>query len=121
MKQLVLFLFFGLLTLITVNAQSDCGNCDETKYQKKEFVSKGAAEKPKFTLYPNPATDFIGLSTIKGVQKMAVYNLVGREMKTFKVTQDMMYYVGDLPMGVYLVQLIGPNKKIITTQRINKK
>jgi hypothetical protein len=48
--------------------------------------------------------------------------LVGRKLKTFQnVEKDEHYDVSELPVGMYLIQVIDNNKKILTTQRISKR
>ena len=42
-------------------------------------------------------------------------------MKTFEVEDDKKYYLDQFPKGMYLVQLVGHNNKIISTQRLNVK
>lgn len=45
---------------------------------------------------------------------------MGREAKSFEVEKGMKYDVADLKTGMYLVQIVDMNNKIITTQRLNK-
>ncbi len=72
-------------------------------------------------VYPNPAIDFISLTEAKGVSKVIVFNLVGRAMKNFNVSYASdQFYVGDLPKGMYLVQIKDNSDKVLTTQRLHK-
>ncbi len=76
----------------------------------------------KISIYPNPATNFISINKDENVRDIAIFNLVGRKLKTFQnVEKDEHYDVSDLPMGMYLVQVIDDKKKIVTTQRISKR
>ncbi len=75
---------------------------------------------PELKIYPNPATDFISLSHNEGIERLVIYNLVGRKMKSFNVREGGKYQVSDMPKGMYLVQLLGERDKIITTQRLHK-
>lgn len=76
----------------------------------------------KISIYPNPATNFISINKDENVRDIAIFNLVGRKLKTFEgVEKDEHYDVSDLPNGMYLVQVIDTNKKIVTTQRISKR
>lgn len=76
----------------------------------------------KISIYPNPATNFISINKDENVRDIAIFNLVGRKLKTFEgVEKDEHYDVSDLPNGMYLVQVIDSNKKIVTTQRISKR
>ena len=72
-------------------------------------------------VYPNPAVDYISLTEAQGVIEIQVFNLVGRSMKQFKIAySSQQFYVGDLPKGMYLVQIKGKNDKVLTTQRLHK-
>ena len=76
----------------------------------------------KIAIYPNPATNYISINKDENVRDIAIFNLVGRKLKTFQnVEKDEHYDVSDLPNGMYLVQIIDVNKKIVTTQRISKR
>ncbi len=73
-------------------------------------------------IYPNPATSYIGLDNGRTVKHLVIYNVVGRRVKDFEVNRsDAQYYVGDLPSGMYLVQLLGENQQVLTTKRLNKR
>ncbi len=73
-------------------------------------------------VFPNPTTSHIELSKSDGVAQIIVYNLVGKKMKTFvNVADGQKYYVGDLPNGMYLVQLLSASNDIITTRRVSKR
>lgn len=73
-------------------------------------------------IYPNPAFNFIGLNESAGISSIIIYNLVGRKMKIFASPQKgEKYNVTDLPSGMYLVQLLGRDGKVVTTQRMSKK
>ena len=94
------------------------------------FVSFGVfaqAEKkvewgsPIVSVFPNPATEYITVTNEETVKNIFVFNLVGRKIKTFDVTKGERYEISDLPNGLYVVQLIGRNNKVMTTQRLTKK
>lgn len=81
----------------------------------------GKEKAPKIEVFPNPATTHISLTDVSGVKRIAVYNLVGRLLRVFEeVVEEKNYYIGDLPRGMYLVQILGDQNKIITTKRISK-
>jgi Secretion system C-terminal sorting domain len=107
MKQAILVLFFAF-TSLALFGQSN--------------ADVGGATPVKISVYPNPATNFISINKDENVRDIAIFNLVGKKLKTFQdVEKNEHYDVSDLPIGMYLVQVIDNNKKIITTQRINKR
>lgn len=78
--------------------------------------------KPELSVFPNPAIDNISVYDNNDVvTQIAVFNLVGKKVKTFEHLKGEYHYVGDLPKGVYLVQMIDKGKHILTTQKIDKR
>jgi hypothetical protein len=73
------------------------------------------------TVYPNPASDFISLSNEEAVQQMVIYNFGGRQVLTFTASKGQRYDISGLPDGMYLVQFLNPQNKIIHTQRLQKR
>ncbi|MCB9290281.1 MAG: T9SS type A sorting domain-containing protein [Lewinellaceae bacterium] len=114
MKQTLLFLFFFVFALSVTYSQTSFSD----RLSIKPLSNK---EKVELQIFPNPATDYIGVTKNDIVEQVMVFNLIGRQMKSFEATDGEKYYVGDLPRGMYLVQLLGADNQIITTQRVNKR
>ena len=73
-------------------------------------------------VYPNPATNYIGITEPEGVKKIYVFNLVGKRMKLFQdIAKDKHYFIGDLPRGMYLVQMVDTRNQVIVTRRVSKR
>ena len=72
-------------------------------------------------IFPNPTTDYFKINSNRDIQKVVVFNLIGRELRSFDAEEDSKYSVGDLPNGMYLIQLLGADNKVLTTQRLQKK
>ena len=115
MKQTLLAFFFFVSIIPLTTGQSGV---------RPSWLTQAEPEKektPKIEVLPNPATTHISLTETEGVVRVAVYNLVGRLMRVYdQIDVDKRYYIGDLPRGMYLVQILGDRNKIITTKRINK-
>jgi len=111
-----LLLFFFSFVLLFANAQQSIG-------ERLAMNSPDPGDQVNITIFPNPATNHIGLSQSEGVARILVFNMVGRQMKKFKAASDSdhQYFVGDLPRGMYLIQIMGPNNEVITTKRISKR
>ncbi len=78
--------------------------------------------KPELSVFPNPAIDNISVHDNNDlVAQIIVFNLVGKKVKTFEHLKGEYHYVGDLPKGVYLVQMLDKSKRILTTQKIDKR
>lgn len=79
-------------------------------------------EPRKVTVYPNPASHFISLDRADQVDQIVLFNLVGRKLKTFEsVREGERYDISDLPSGMYLVQLLDVQKKVMSTVRVSKR
>lgn len=101
MKKIVLCFFLLFIGIKVTSAQSG----------RTEAVS----------VYPNPAAEYIAVKNEDAAKQVFVYNLVGRKLKTFEVVKGEKYEIGDLPNGMYLIQIVGKNDQIVATQRLQKK
>ena len=79
-------------------------------------------QNPKITVYPNPATDYISFDNVDNIGQVAIVNLVGRKLKMFEnIQRGERYDVSDLPGGMYLVQIMDQNGKVVSTVRVSKR
>lgn len=116
MKQYLLLIIFSFFTHLAVTAQVGIGGGEATAWEQSRVD-----QKPAVKVFPNPATDHIQLSHAEGIDQLIIFNVVGRKMLVYKAVENKKYEIADLPSGMYLVQLIGNNGKVITTQRMNKR
>lgn len=115
MKQFLLVFFFSIVIIPLTLGQS--GN----RPPWLTGSENGKEKAPKIEVFPNPASTYINLTETSGVKRVAVYNLLGRLLRVFEEVGDgKNYYVGDLPRGMYLVQILGDQNKIVTTRRVSK-
>ena len=76
----------------------------------------------KINVYPNPATDYFKIKNGENVHTVLIYNIVGRQMKRFKVdSQEDRFNIGELPKGMYVVRLMDDKNEVIQTIRMNKR
>ena len=74
----------------------------------------------KIRVFPNPATDYFMLKNAPNVNKVLIYNIVGRQIKSFRVNgAGAKYMVNDLPKGMYVIRLMNTENNLIQTLRIN--
>ncbi len=113
MKQTLLLLFFLCGSVMLYSQSSSFSE------RYKSLSQKSKAD--LIQIFPNPATDFIQLTESEGVTRVAIVNMLGRTLRIFEAIEDQKQYrIGDLPKGMYLVQIIGDKNKIITTKRLKK-
>jgi hypothetical protein len=107
-------LFIFLFLTLAVNAQTSFS-------ERLSYNIPNQSEKVDLQVFPNPAVDYISVDNEKEVKRIVIFNLVGRRVRTFNhVSAEQKHNVGDLPRGMYLVQLLGDNDKILKTQRVKK-
>jgi len=104
-----------LLTLITVAMFSAIGIAQSaTEVQEPEQID--------FTIYPNPASDYVILPQSEQITRAILYNIVGKQVKTFDLmTNARRFEVGDIMRGTYLLQFIDEKGAILHTTRLTKK
>jgi hypothetical protein len=96
----------------SINSTADCGfqtSIDEVTVSKVR-------------VYPNPTSDLFQISELENIpeaDEVAVYNIVGKKVKSFAPTASQ-YSVGDLPDGMYMVSLIDYETGILKTVRMSK-
>lgn len=113
MKQTLLSLFFLLSCLLAFS---------QTSFSSRLSPKKpGETEKIDIKIYPNPATDYIGITNPESVVKLMVFSIVGRQVAAFETAEGDKFFVGELPRGMYLVQMLGAKGEILATQRLNKR
>ncbi|TNE51870.1 MAG: T9SS type A sorting domain-containing protein [Bacteroidetes bacterium] len=80
------------------------------------------ANKPDLTVYPNPTTDYISVKDNNDVVGyVAVFNLVGKKLKEFDFVKGESLFVADLPKNIYLVQIQDHDRRVLKTQKVNKR
>ncbi|MEM6963495.1 MAG: T9SS type A sorting domain-containing protein [Bacteroidota bacterium] len=111
MKKIILFTFLFFISLAAF-AQSAQSTSDVPSFRSTKVLK----------IFPNPATEFFMLNDLnEQVAEINIYNIVGRKMKTIQVTAGKKYYLDNFPKGMYLLQLVGHDTKIIATHRLNVK
>ncbi|MBK6901679.1 MAG: T9SS type A sorting domain-containing protein [Saprospirales bacterium] len=108
---------------IRLSLTSDPGNILATgTYQVT--VPTGVEEEisvKNLRIFPNPSADYFALTSSLGVQKIVLYNVVGRIVRTFEVAEGKKYNIADLPDGMYLAGLVGKGGDVMRTMRISKR
>ncbi len=111
MKQTVLLILFTFLTL-TAFSQTSFNDRLNIDFQ---------SEKIDIQVYPNPVVDNLRVSDSDEIDKVHIFNLVGKTVKSYDYLKGRNYFVGDLPKGIYLVQFSDRKSKTIITKRISKR
>lgn len=117
MKRTLLATIFLLSTLFAFAQNSPDGSEGHATHPQETRL-----QQPTISIFPNPATNYISINKDDNVKSIAVYNLVGRKLKSFQdIQKDEHYDVSNLPNGMYLIRVTNTSNKVITTQRISKR
>lgn len=104
---------------------TDISNAENTVTGTFNFnqmsTSTFSIQQPEIKIFPNPTTNYISLTDNHSVERLVIYNIVGRPVKLFDANRSNYYNVADLPTGMYLVRLMGEKDKTIKTVRLSKK
>lgn len=74
-----------------------------------------------YSVFPNPASDFIQLPDYAQIAAVRLYDVIGREMMFQAVTeQKNQLDVSSLNNGAYLIQFLDKDQRILNTSRIIK-
>lgn len=114
MKKTLLGILFCIFGLSTQAQFAYTGNGGDQRAGRSPEVTT-------IQVFPNPATEYFNVSSNQQVERITVYNLLGREMKSFTFTDGDRYFVGDLPKGMYLIQMTGKDNRLVSTQRLSKR
>lgn len=83
-----------------------------------QTLSDDSVNLESFTVYPNPSEDYIKVNT--AVQEMRFYNLMGKEVLSFKgnYVQNYAFPIANLAKGMYIVKVKADDKN--TTLKVLK-
>jgi len=56
------------------------------------------------SLYPNPSSDFIGVSNLKLTKKYTILNMIGQVVKQGVISNQEKIYIGDFSNGLYVLK-----------------
>lgn len=106
---------------LTLTDSADSTNTVSATYDIRSegvVTSTKNISRPDIKIYPNPTAQYISITDATDVDKLIVYNIVGRPVKTFKATYENQYYVGQLPIGMYLVRVVNKREQTLKTIRL---
>lgn len=72
------------------------------------------------SVYPNPAQSDLNVTFDRkmGVEKVAIYNLIGKKVKSYRVTgESAKLNISDTPSGIYFVRFMNNSGQVLATRR----
>jgi hypothetical protein len=86
----------------------------------KSLNTKNIGKAIDIKISPNPTTDYFSLQNDNAVSKLAIYNIVGKEVEIFKHATGNLYNVADYPNGIYVIKMLDSRGRSIKSLRLKK-
>ncbi len=78
----------------------------------------------EISIYPNPATNTLNViyGAGSGVRELAIHNIIGRQLNSYRVTDDYSasLNIESIPPGLYSLRLLDANGYVLATRRFAK-
>ena len=71
-------------------------------------------------VFPNPAVDYIQISNVPNVKKIVIYNILGKEIKSFQHYNNAQHDISELKIGMYIIKMLDDKSKVMRTLKFNK-
>ncbi|MFC4686784.1 GEVED domain-containing protein [Epilithonimonas pallida] len=94
------------------------GQVEDYTIDYQEFLAVSDVNKKSVSVYPNPFTDVLNISDVKGVKSVSVNDISGREVKTLAPAAEL--NLSNLKSGLYIVNLKMEDGSIKTFKAIKK-
>jgi predicted Zn-dependent protease with MMP-like domain len=98
-------------------ANTITGKYNFTSTTRTKDVNNGANQ---IKIYPNPAIDYFQIAENDLVDKVVIYNIIGRQVRVYKAEDGTRYSVSDLPDGFYIIRLLNGTGQTVKTIRLSK-
>ncbi len=79
------------------------------------------ADIAEINIFPNPANDYFQLSGDNDIDRIEVYNIVGKQVLTESNTTGQAHDISNFRNGLYIVRLISNEGKLVKSMRLSKR
>jgi len=84
------------------------------------FVGVEETELAEFSIYPNPASNFVNISSEAGTADVLIYNIYGKLVKQVAMHENQLQIdISDLDSGMYIINIISQEE--INTEKLIKR
>lgn len=116
----VTFLFLSGIGLLNASGDNGLGNNGMNQVNICRIVSQPGDE-VDIKVSPNPAIDYFTVQSNISYNKIVLYNIIGKPLKTYRPEIDSNYELSDLPGGIYILRFFGDSNQVIKTIKLYKK
>ncbi len=110
--------FFSDATRKTLIAETEK---DALVVADKLLSTKNTGRASELRIYPNPVDDFFTIQNDQGVHRVSIYNIVSKEIESFKHISGASYNISDYSKGIYIVSLLDSKGKRIKSIKLSKR
>ena len=71
-------------------------------------------------VFPNPTTDYIQISNSTNIKKVVIYNMFGKEVKSYFHYANALHDVSEIKAGMYIVKMLDEKNKVVKSVKLNK-
>ncbi|MEO6191237.1 MAG: choice-of-anchor V domain-containing protein [Saprospiraceae bacterium] len=105
------------------NNSGDGSVKNSVQVNEKVILATNEPAPADFKVYPNPSTGIYYLQgkSLQNVKTILLTNLMGKQLKNIRYSKDMILDLESLLDGIYIVQLLDSNSKIVKTQKLIKR
>ncbi|WP_332027651.1 GEVED domain-containing protein, partial [Kaistella sp.] len=105
-------------SLVSACAQMGNGQAEDYTINYQQFLAVDDLNKSNVSVYPNPFTDVVKISDIKGLKSINIVDASGRTVKTLAPAAEL--NLGHLKSGMYFVNLQYADGSVKTVKSIKK-
>jgi hypothetical protein len=111
-----------ILTLVLYSDRDFTQELYRTSINVNNCISNvvNVASPVNIKVYPNPATEYFQINNGTNVEKIKLYNMFGREIKSFYHYNHAQHEIGELKSGMYLLKMLDNKNRLIKTVKLNK-
>ena len=70
---------------------------------------------------PNPANDYFNVVSNINFNRIQLYNILGKPLKSYRPSLDNTYQLNDIPGGIYILRFMDANNQVLKTIKLYKK
>lgn len=112
MNRNILFSFIVLFSVVSFGIQAQ--SSPAVNYSNYETVTED------IKVFPNPSVDYFQINNTLNVRKVIIYNMFGKEVKTFNSIANASFDITDLKSGMYIVKMLNDKNGIIKSVKLQK-
>ncbi|MDH6251475.1 hypothetical protein M2347_001202 [Chryseobacterium sp. H1D6B] len=96
-------------------------NIDNLMIQSSSLATSEVSKISSFKIYPNPASDYINISSDSRISEIAIFDLSGKQLTTLKYENaPITIPVNNLSTGIYIIQVKNTDGSITSHKFIKK-